>query len=196
MLPQIELMESPSSPNTSSGCGTFGCIGGVLFGGVGGGILLLLISLVWAVSTADPIPTDNPTIADVRVTLGEDFLNRMAQQKSTNPVKLDILPGNQIRLEADTSVTALGVSVLVQLQGLFGIEIRNQNLELRLIDVKIIGLDTPPELPNLFDQDIGQVNQNLAQTLAELSGMMGAPITLTGLGTTDADIWLEAREAP
>lgn len=184
------------SPDNSSGCGILGWIGGLLLGLMGSGLLVLLASLAWAVLAVPPVPASPQNMADIRVTLGENFLNRLAQQKAANPVKLDILPGNQIRLEADTSVTVLGLSVLVHLQGLFGIEIRSQNLELRLIDVKITGLDTPLELGNFFSQDIGQVNQSLAQALAELSQRLGGPLTLTGLGTTDATIWLEAREAP
>lgn len=189
-------MDHPSaSSGNSSGCGFFGCMAGLFFGFLGGGVLLLLVSLAWATAAADPIPPSNENIADMRVTLGEEFLNRMAQQKSTNPVKLDLLPGNQIRLDADTVVTTMGVSIPVKIQGLFGLQVNNQAVELRLIDAQVTGIDLPPELNNLFSSDVAQANQDLAQVLTNLSTLVGVPITLTGLGTTDTDIWLEAREA-
>jgi hypothetical protein len=111
-------------------------------------------------------------------------------------VHLDILPGNQVSLAADTSVTALGVPVPVQLQGLFGLHVANQSVEVRLIDSQVLGLDLPPELTNFFDRDVALVNQNLATMLANLSTLMGAPLALTGLGTTETDLWLEIRETP
>lgn len=190
----MDYQQSPP-PNNSSGCGFFGCIAGLFFGFFGGGVLLLLVSLAWATATADPIPPSHENIADMRVTLGEEFLNRIAQQNATNPVKLDLLPGNQIRLDADTTVTAMGVSIPVNIQGLFGLQVNNQAVELRLIDAQVTGIDLPPELNNLFSEDVAKANQDLTQVLNNLSTLMGVPITLTGLGTTDTDIWLEAHEA-
>lgn len=186
--------QTPPADN-SSGCGLFGCIGGLFLGFLGGGILLLLVSLAWASGIANPVTPANENVTDVRVTLGEEFLNRMAQQNATNPVKLDLLPGNQIRLDADTTVTTLGVSIAVTIRGLFGLQVNNQAVELRLIDAQVTGIDLPPELNNLFSEDVAKVNQDLTQVLNNLSALMGVPITLTGLGTTDTDIWLEAREA-
>lgn len=190
----MDYQQSPP-PNNSSGCGFLGCIAGLFFGFLGGAILLLLVSLAWATATTDLVPPANENIADVRVTVGEDFLNRIAQQRSTNPVKLDLLPGNQIRLDADTVVTTMGISIPVKIQGLFGLQVNNQAVELRLIDAKVSGIDIPLELNNLFSNDVARANQDLAQVLSNLSTLVGTPITLTGLGTTDTDIWLEAREA-
>jgi hypothetical protein len=190
----MDYQQSPP-PNTSGGYGFLGCIAGLFFGFIGGGVLLLLVSLAWATATADPAPPSHKNIADMRVRLGEEFLNRIAQQNATNPVKLDLLPGNQIRLDADTTVTAMGVSIPVNIQGLFGLQVNNQAVELRLIDAQVTGIDLPPELNNLFSEDVAKANQDLTQVLNNLSTLMGVPITLTGLGTTDTNIWLEAREA-
>ncbi len=150
-----------------------------------------------AVMAAAPTPASPEGIPDLRLTLGEAFLNRLAQATSNSTgVRLDILPGNRVSLTADTSVTASGVPVPVQLQGLFGLHVTNQSIEVRLIDSQVSGLDVPPELTHFFERDVALVNQNLATMLANLSTLMGAPLTLTGLGTTETDLWLEIRETP
>jgi hypothetical protein len=190
-------MYGQQATNNSIGSGLLGCAGGILAGLFAGGLLLLVLSLVMAVTAAAPTPANPEDIPDLRLTLGEALLNRLAQAASNSTaVRLDILPGNRVSLAADTSVTALGVPVPVQLQGLFGLHVANQSVEVRLIDSQVLGLDLPPELTNFFDRDVALVNQNLATMLANLSTLMGAPLALTGLGTTETDLWLEIRETP
>jgi hypothetical protein len=190
-------MDTPEpKKNDSIGYGLFGCAGGLLLGFLGGGIIFILISLTWATIAADPTPPQNNTVADMRVTVGEGFLNRLAQQNATNPVRLDLLPGNQISLGADTRVTLADVTLPVQIQALFGIQVSNQMLELRLIDGQVTGVEWPVDIANLFSADLAKANQDLSQSLQNLSTMMNVPITLTGLGTTETEIWLEVRENP
>lgn len=181
----------------SVGYGLLGCAGGVLAGLFGGGILLLVLSLFMAIMAAAPRPVSTDDIPDLRLNLSETLLNRLAQaENQTSGVHLDILPGNRVGLTADTSVSALGVSVPVQIQGLFGLQITNQALEVRLIDSQVSGFDLPPEMTNFFEQDVAVVNQNLAEMLTHLSTLMDAPLTLTGLGSTDTELWLEIKETP
>jgi hypothetical protein len=132
------------------------------------------------------------------VTLAETALNQLAQNNANNQVQLDILPGNQVRLAADTSVSAFGVSVPVQVIGLFGISITGQtSLEVRLMDVQVSGVELPPELSrDFFSSPLSILNQDLNRMLGDASSMVGVPLTLTGLGTTDTELWLEARVEP
>lgn len=191
-------MYDQSIPKDDSvGYGLLGCAGGILAGLFGGGILLLVVSLVLAVMAAAPRPASTEDIPDLRLNLSETLLNRLIQAENQAPgVHLDILPGNRVGLTADTSVSALGVSVPVQIQGLFGLQITNQALEVRLIDSQVSGFALAPEMTHFFEQDVAAVNQNLAGVLTNLSSLMGAPLTLTGLGTTDTELWLEIKETP
>jgi hypothetical protein len=186
----------PLPKNDSIGNGLFGCASGILLGFLGGGVLLILVSLVWAVTAADPTPLTPASSPDLRVTIGEAFLNRMAQQRANSAVTIDLLPANQISLSANTTITALGVSVPVNLRGLFGIQVSNQAVEVRLIETQVTGLEVQLDLGNFFSGDIAQINQELTQALNNLSTLAGVPIRPTGLGTTDQEIWLEAGEAP
>jgi hypothetical protein len=132
------------------------------------------------------------------VTLAEIALNQLAQNSADNQVQLDILPGNQVKLAADTSVSAFGVSVPVQVTGLFGVSITGQSsLEVRLMDVQVSGVELPPELSrDFFNSPLSTLNQDLNRMLGNASSLLGVPLVLTGLGTTDTELWLEARVEP
>jgi hypothetical protein len=191
------MYDQPISRDDSVGYGLAGCAGGILAGIFGGGILLLVLSMILAITATTPVPMPTEDVPDLRLNLSEPLLNRLAQAQSQAPgVHLDILPGNRVGLTADTSVSAFGVSVPVQIQGLFGLQITNQAIEVRLIDSQVSGITLPPEMTHFFEQDVAAVNQNLAEIITNLSTLMGAPLTLTGLGTTDTELWLEIRETP
>jgi hypothetical protein len=196
VYPQPIYEQEPS--DDSIGYGLWGCAGGLLAGFFGGGLLLIFLSLASAIATTVPVPAASQTTPDVRVTLAEAALNQLAQNSADNQVQLDILPGNQVSLTADTSVSAFGVSMPVQVTGLFGISITGQSsLEVRLIDVQVSGMELPPELTrDFFSSPLSTFNQNLNRMLGNASTQLGVPLVLTGLGTTDTELWLEARVEP
>jgi hypothetical protein len=153
------------------------------------------LSTILAVTATALSPSSTDDVPDLRLSLSEAVLNRLAQAESQSPgVSLDILPGNRVGLTADTSLSAFGASVPVQVQATFGLQIANQSIEVRLIDSQVSGIALPPEMTHFFEQDVALVNQKLAGMLANLSTLMGVPLTLTGLGTTDTELWLEIRE--
>ncbi|NJN97740.1 MAG: hypothetical protein HC875_28505, partial [Anaerolineales bacterium] len=70
-------------------------------------------------------------------------------------------------------------------------------VEVRLIEAGISGVELPPETTaSLFDSQLPALNQSLNQMLVEAATQLGTPLALTGLGTTDSELWLEARLAP
>lgn len=187
-----------SPPQDSPGYGLLGCAGGILLGLLGGGLLLMLASLVAAVIAPIPAPAETASAPGLRLTMSEASLNQFAQSTAGAPAQLDLLPGNQVSLTSDTSVTAFGVTLPVQIKGHFGLQITPQStVEVRLIQADVSGVDLPPETTaRMFDSQLPALNQNLNQILVEASTVLGAPLTLTGLGTTDTELWLEARLAP
>jgi hypothetical protein len=160
--------------------------------------LLIAISLALALTTAVPAAAHNDATADLRLTIGEDTLNQLAQSAAANAVQLDLLPGNQVNVQADTTVSALGATVPVHLSGLFGVQITAQSsLEVRLIKANISGFNLPQEtLAESFNSPLAAINQNLNEMVTNASTLLGVPLLLTGLGTTDTELWLEARTAP
>jgi hypothetical protein len=192
-----ETYESPS-PDDSVGYGLFGCAGGILAGLLGGSILLLAISLALALTTTiSPVAGDRAT-PDLRLTVQEEALNQFAQSTADTPAQLDLLPGNQVSLKADTSVSAFGVTVPVQITGLFGVQITPQSsIEIRLIQANISGVDLPQDtLVASFNDPLAAINQNLNEMVKNSAALLGVPLILTGLGTTDTTLWLEAQTQP
>lgn len=190
--------DQPSAPPDSIGNGLLGCAGGILLGLLGGGFLLVLASLVIAVLAPTPTAPETVAVPGLRVTMSEASLNQFAQRTAGGPVQLDLLPGNQINLTSDTSVTAFGVTMPVQITGRFGLQITPQStVEVRLIEAGVSGVELPPETTaSLFDSQLPALNQSLNQMLVEAATQLGTPLALTGLGTTDTELWLEARLAP
>jgi hypothetical protein len=191
-------MYEPQVSDDSIGYGLWGCAGGLLAGFLGGGLLLILLSLALAITATLPTPTGVETTPDVRLTVAEIALNQFAQNAAAHGVQLDLLPGNQVSLVADMTVSAFGVAVPVQVTSLFGVQIINQSsLEVRLIDTQVSGVDLPPEVTtDFFSSPLSTINQDLNGVLGTASTLLGFPLVLTGLGTTDSELWLEAHTNP
>jgi hypothetical protein len=96
----------------------------------------------------------------------------------------------------ETELSLLGAVVPVEVSGLFGLQLSGQSLEVQLIDTQLAGLNLPPELADFFSANLPTLNQEVNEALQEISTDLGRPIKLTGLGTTDTELWFEAREAP
>lgn len=193
-----EAMRESPPPHDSIGYGLFGCAGGILAGLLGGGILLLVASLVMALNGVISPATGSGAAPDLRLTVREEALNQFAQSTTETPVQLDLMPGNQVSMEADTSVSAFGMTVPVQITGLFGVQITPQSsLEVRLIQANVSGVDLPQDtLAASFNDPLAAINQNLNDMVKNGSTLLGVPLVLTGLGTTDTALWLEARTQP
>lgn len=191
------MYESPP-PHGSIGYGLFGCAGGILAGLLGGGILLLLASLVMALNGVISPAAGSSAAPDLRLTVREEALNQFAQSTTETPVQLDLMPGNQVNMKADTSVSAFGMIVPVQITGLFGVQITPQSsIEVRLIQANVSGVDLPQDsLAASFNDPLAAINQNLNEMVKNSSTLLGVPLVLTGLGTTDTTLWLEARTQP
>lgn len=194
MYPET-MYESPP-PDDSVGYGLLGCAGGILAGLLGGVILLLAASLVVALTTTIS-PATNPG-PDLHLTVREEALNKFAQSSAEVPVQLDLLPGNQVNMQANTTVSALGVTLPVQMSGVFGVQITPQSsLEVRLIKANVSGVEMPQDtLAASFNEPLAAINQNLNEMITNSSTLLGVPLILTGLGTTDTELWLEARTEP
>jgi hypothetical protein len=191
------LTSQPPPPDDSVGHGVLGCISGILAGLVGGGLLLAGLSLALALLAPIPQASQSGASPALRVTLGEASLNKIARQTAGGPVQLDILPGNQISFKTDTTVSVLGTAVPVQLTGLFGVQITPQSIiEVRLIKADVSGFDLPQEtIAASFNGPVSALNQNLNQVVQTASTILGAPLILSGLGTTDTELWLEASNS-
>jgi hypothetical protein len=191
-------MYESAPPHDSVGYGLLGCAGGILAGLLGGGILLLVASLALALNAAVlPAPASGAT-PDLRLTVREEAFNQFAQSTAETPVQLDLLPGNQVSMKADTTVSAFGVTVPVQITGLFGVQISPQSsIEVRLIQANVSGVDLPQDtLAASFNDPLAAINQDLNEMVKNSSTLLGVPLVLTGLGTTDTTLWLEARTQP
>lgn len=193
-----ETMYEAPPPEDSVGYGLLGCAGGILAGLLGGAILLLVASLLLALNTTVSPTTNTGGAPDLRLTVREEALNKFAQSSSDVPVQLDLLPGNQVSMQADTTVSALGVTLPVQMSGLFGVQITPQSsLEVRLIKANVSGVELPQDtLAASFNEPLAAINQNLNEMVKNSAALLGVPLILTGLGTTDTELWLEARTQP
>lgn len=191
------MQEPQFSIEDSLGCGALGCAGGLLLGVFGGGFLLILVALVWAINTSIPStpPAASPE-ADLRLMLHESFLNRVVQDKTEGKAHLDVMPGNRLAVTAEVDVSSLGLSVPVQVTGIFELQQTGQSLELHQVDMQVLGLNLPIDLSGRFDNDVVGVNQDLNLALEELSTTLDTPVVLTGLNSDETSLSIEAREAP
>jgi len=180
-----------------TGYSWLGCLGSILAGLLGGAVLLIVLSIVNAVTTdlppASPTPPDQ---ADLQITVDEAFLNRYIEQPVDGAASIDILPGNQARVVADTGVEVFGAIVPIQVIGTFALQPKGQTIEIVLIDTQISGFDLPLDLSGIFSEDIALVNQELNAAIDEMAATVGAPVAITGLTTSDNAIRLEFREFP
>jgi hypothetical protein len=179
------------------GCGLLGCLGGLFLGLVGGAMMLLAIALITASVASIPVLNRAaPAQPDLSLTIEESFLNRYAEHPPTSAVAIDILPNNQVQLIANTPLQSFGIETPVQITGLFQIQLTPQNLFVELVDVQILGIQLPPEISNFFSQDLTLINQGLEGLVAEISRVLGMPVIISNLHTTNSQIQLEIREAP
>ena len=193
------MTHQPSSISTISGdeagWGIFGCLSGLILGVIGGVMLLVAASLLVALFGASPSPDPTPPgKPDLRVTLEENFINRFAAQPTAETVKLDVLPGNQVKLTVDTTVEALGLQVPVQIAGLFQVQYIGQTLQVTLLDTQVVGVSVPLDLTGYFAQNTAAINQELNLMVSEISKTFNAPVIITNLSTTDNQILLDIRE--
>ena len=186
---------NPAISGDEAGWGIFGCLSGLILGTLGGVVLLVVASLLMALFGASPLPGPTPPgKPDLRVTLEENFINRFAAQPTAETVKLDVLPGNQVKLTVDTTVEALGLQVPVQLTGLFQVQYVGQTLQVALLDTQVVGVSVPLDLTGYFAQNTATINQELNLMVSELSKTFNAPVVITNLNTTDNQILLDIRE--
>ena len=158
----------------------------------------MLVAVALVMANAASIPTLNPAVPsqpNLSITIEESFLNRYAEQPTAGAVAIDILPNNQVQLIANTNPQIFGIETPVQITGLFQIQLAPQNLFVELVDTQVLGIPLPPELSNFFSQDLTLINQNLDGLVAEISRVLGVPVTLSNLHTTNSQIQLEIREA-
>jgi hypothetical protein len=185
-----------SSREDPVGCTLAGCLGGGLLGLFGGGLFLILLAVILAVFGSDPTleatPPDQP---DLRANISESFLNRFVEQPAEGSIRVNVLPDNQVELIVDTLIQGLGVNVPAQIIGRFEIQLAEQTLAVRLVDTQVQGLQLPPELIDIFSNDIPLINQNLQTMVNEMSQRLGISIRFTGLRTDENGIHIEAREA-
>jgi len=191
----MSVIDNQTSVKSSLGCGLFGCAGGLLLGLGGGGLLLVLAALIIAASSPVPTPVVVAT-SDLRLTVRENFLNKFIQTPTEDQTRVDILPGHQFRLTVDTTVSMLGISMPLQLTGLFELQLNNQAVEIHLLETKISDATLPPELTNSLNDTLPDINQELNKAVKDMAAILGAPLTFVDLGSDETSFWLEAREAP
>lgn len=179
------------------GCGLLGCLGGIILGVFGGTILLVIVAFTAAV--VSPLPSLAPssqTKPDLQVTVDETFLNRFTAQPAEGTIRIDVLPGNQVQLIANTTVPTSGVEVPVQIIGLFEIQFTRQKLQVVLIDSQVLGIPLSPQLADFFSQDLIIINQDLSTIVDEVSGVLSTAIIVSKVSTTESQIQLELMEVP
>lgn len=184
-----------TSLESSVGCGLLGCAGDVILGFLGGGVLLIVLSLVVAVVSPDPVPPASTAAADFRLTVHEDFLNRFVQSSAVENVRVDILPGQRFNIFVDTSVSVLGTSIPVQITGLFEVRLNDPTVEIRLLDTRVSDVTLPSALTGYFDDSLSELNEELNIALNNMSTALDVPLILVALGSDDTSFWLEARAA-
>lgn len=185
-----------SSMESSLGCGFLGCLGDLIGAFVVGVIGLILLSLVFALIAPVPAPTSTAA-PDVRLTVSESFLNRFVRTSTADEsVQVDILSGGQFQFIVDTSVLVLGVSIPVQLTGLFDLQSTGQSLEVRLLETQIADMSLPPELADFFAGSLSDVNNELNIAISSMSAALGVPLNFVGVGSDGSTFWLEATVTP
>jgi len=176
------------------GCGLLGCLGGVVFGLFGGIIVLFFVAFVAALAASVPLPepTSGP---DLRVTLDENFINRFAEQPTDGTIHIDIMPNNQIAIVGNTTLQGFGIQAPVQVTGIFDLQLTGQTLQVTLLKTEVAGFSVPPELDDLFVNDVPLINQNLDTMATEISNILGVPVIFTNVSTDNVQILLDIREA-
>jgi len=185
-----------SSQESSLGCGVLGCLGDLIGAFFAGVIGLVLLSTVVALIAPVPALTTSAT-PDVRLTVSESFLNRFVRSATTDEsVQVDVLPGGQAKFIVDTSISALGVSIPVQLTGLFDLQSTGRSLEIHLLETQVSELALPPELTDFFAKSLTEVNDELNVATSNLSTALGVPLNFVGVGSDASTFWLEATLTP
>jgi hypothetical protein len=190
------MYNNPSSRDSSLGCGFLGCLGDLIGAFLVGVVGLIVISL--GVALIAPVPAPAPTATpDVRLTVSESYLNRFVRTATTDEsVQVDILPGGQFRFIVDTTVAVLGVSIPVQLTGLFDVQSTGQSLEARLLETQVADMTLPPELADFFAGSLSDVNNELNNAVSGMSTALGVPLNFVGVGSDANTFWLEAMVTP
>ncbi len=186
------MIDDQPTPAGGAGCGLLGCLGGLILGLTASALVVLVSALVTAVGGSVPAVTP-PAAPALKISLTEDFLNRFVEQPPTGSLQIDVQPGNQVQVNANTTADVLGLPVPVQVAGLFQIRATPQTLRVELLDTRVLGLDV--NLSGIFDSDTAQINQSLDTMMQDISQTLGTSLELTGLSTTDTTIELEMREA-
>jgi len=176
------------------GCGLVGCLGGLIFGLVGGGILLVVAALTAAIVTPMPSPTPSQTQPDLQVTVDESFLNRFTNQPAEGMIRIDVLPDNQVQLIVNTTIQIFGAATPVQITGLFEMQLIQQKLQVQLIDTQVLGIPPSVELANFFSEDLSIINQDLNAIIDDISGVLGTSIVVSNVNTTETQIQLDIQE--
>jgi len=191
----VSPIASQTSTKFSPGWGILGCGSGLLAGLLGGGVLLGTLAVIVALLSTLPAPAVTPT-PDLRLTAHEGFLNKFIQTPAEGNMLVDILPGNQLTLTVDATIAALGVSIPVQMTGLFQVQLNNQAVEIHLLKTKISQATFPPELTQFFNNSLPGINQELNRALQDVAAGLGVPLTFVNPGSDDTTFWLEANEKP
>jgi len=191
------LSEQPPLTASAAGYSLLGCAIGAVLGLIGASMLLVALSLLLAINASvTPTNAADSVSPDLRLTLQEQFLNRVIQDSLEENARLDILPNNQFQVVIDTELSVLGARVPLQVTGLFSLELVGQSLQAELIQTDVAGLDLPPELVDFFSAGLSGLNQEINEALQEVPTGLGMSLIFTDLGSTDSQLWLEAREAP
>jgi len=192
--PRFYPQQSPTSDDPV-GCGLAGCLGGVIFGLLGGAGLLivtaLLVALFATLPAVAPTPAGRP---DLRVTVTEGFLNRFVEPPAEGAIEIDILPNNQVAVVGTGTLEAFGFPAPVQVTGIFQLQLEGQTLSVRLVETQVADFALPPELNDFFANDIPVVNQDLQMMLAEISAALGVPVRVINISTANTQIQLDLRE--
>jgi hypothetical protein len=162
---------------------------------VGGGIGLVLISLISALTA--PIPTISPTPPDIpnlRVSLDENFINRFIDQPEGGSVQVDVLPGNQFQVIVDTTVELAGSTLPIQITGLFQVQIIGDRLEVLIVNTQVAGAASPLELSDFFNEDMAIINQNLGMIVNDMRQALDVSAISLQVRTNDTQIQLEIKE--
>lgn len=176
------------------GCGLLGCLGGAVFGLIGGIIVLVMAAFIAALAASIPTP-EFTTGPDLRVTVDERFINRFAEQPTDGTIQIDIMPNNQIAIVGNTTVNVFSSPTPVQVTGIFELQLAGQTLQVNLVDTQVAGFSLPPELNNFFVDDVPLINQNLNTMAGDIANVLGVPVIFTNITTDNVQIQLDIREA-
>lgn len=189
------MNHSPATNENSAGLGLLGCLGGILLGIAGGGLLLGLAS--WVIALNQPLPPSPippPGAPDLRVVVTEDFLNRYVEPPVEGTVRVDILPQNQVQVQTNSTVEVFGVPAPIQASGLFGLELIGPTTpRINLLSTEVFGLEL--DMSRAFDRDIATVNQELQNLVNEVAVTLRVPVIIISLSSSDTQFQIDFREA-